>query len=231
MELNEGISSFFSQLPVLRLVKQADWRQRMRAAVARSGKKQSAIARDAGVAPETLSRILTSSSTHPSFDVVMRIARALNENVGWLLDERGFSLSGEEEKKLREVVRFLDDTLLAPAPRLDDRNAITATADIPRTYSVRGARLAYEATGDSMLGAGIIDGDVLYVRPVRSTREANGRIVVCRVDDVTYVKVLDVRARRIRLVSRNDRYAPIEIGDANRFELIGIVVGRTGTLG
>lgn len=231
MGINPGVTYFFSELQPLVLVKKPDWRQRLRAAIARSGMKQSAIARDAGVAPETLSRILTSSSTHPSFDVVIRIARALNENVGWLLDERGFSLSGDEEKQLRDVVRFLGDTLLAATPRMDDANAAAVTVDIPRTFTVRGARLAYEASGDSMSGAGILDGDILYVRPMRTAREANGRVVICRVDGATYVKALDARAGRIRLVSRNDRYPPIEPGDDQRFELIGIVVGRSGAIG
>jgi len=213
---------------------EVDWRKRLRAAVVRSGRKQSAIARDAGVAPETLSRVLTSSLTHPSFDIIIRIARVLNENVGWLLDERGFSLSGDEEKELRHVVQFLNDTLLSAGSRRDrpEPNAFPGgAADIPRTFVGRGARLAYEAAGDSMIGAGIADRDILFVKPARGTREANGRVVVCRVDGAEYVKVLDMRAGRIRLLSRNDRYPPIEIAETSRFELVGIVVGRTGPLG
>ncbi len=235
MDLVRPWGSHFGDPPVLTLVKPPDWRERLRAAVARSGKKQSAIARDAGVAPETLSRVLTSTLAHPSFDVVVRIARALDENVGWLLDERGFSLTAEEQKQLRNVVRFLDDTLLASTTSRRDRpesNAVAAGSDdIPRAYTVRGARLAYEAAGDSMIGAGIADRDVLFVKPTRSTREANGRVVVCHIDGAEYVRVLDVRAGRIRLLSRNDRYPPIDLADDSRFELIGIVVGRTGALG
>ena len=225
--------SHFPKTPPLTLVKRADWRERLRAAVARSGKKQSAIARDAGVAPETLSRVLTSSLAHPSFDVVVRIARALDENVGWLLDERGFTLTADEQRQLRNVVRFLDDTLLGSASRRDsaEPNAFADRgAEIPRSFAIRGARLAYEVEGDSMTGAGIADGDIVFFKPTRSTREANGRIVVCRVDGAEYMKVLDVRGGRSRLLSRNERYAPIEIADNARLELIGIVVGRTGAV-
>lgn len=210
-----------------------DWRARLRAAVVRSGKKQSAIARDAGVAPETLSRVLTAALTRPSFDIVVRIAHALNESVGWLLDERGFSLSGEEQKQLRKVVRFLDDTLLGSTSRRDhpEPNAVSATSvDIPRAYAVRGARLAFEASGDSMIGAGIADRDLLFVKPTRSLREAGGRVVVCRIDGAEYAKVLDARGGRLRLLSRNERYPPIEIVENDRFELVGIVVGRSGAL-
>jgi phage repressor protein C with HTH and peptisase S24 domain len=215
------------------LVVEVNWRERLRAAIDRSGKKHSAIARDAGVAPATLSRILTSAHLHPTFEAVVKIAHAANENVGWLLDERGFTLSADEQKQLRKVVRFLDDTLSGSATHRRDRpepNAVPAgSTDIPRTFAVRGARLAYEAAGDSMIGAGIADRDLLFVKPTRSAREAAGRVVVCRVDAAEYVRVFDVRGGRTRLLSRNDRYPPLELSEGH-FELVGVVVGRTGVL-
>jgi transcriptional regulator with XRE-family HTH domain len=210
----------------------------LRAAIERSGRKHSAIARDAGIAPETLSRILNAVHGQPSFDTIVRIARAVNENVGWLLDERGFSLSVEEQRELRKVVRFLDDALtggIVPRRDAQEPNASPAGApgvEIPRVYGIRGARLAYEAAGDAMIGAGIADRDLLFVKPTRNTRDASGRVVVCRLDGAEYVRVLDVRAGRLRLLSRNERYPPIEIAEsAKGFELIGVVVGRTGQVG
>jgi SOS-response transcriptional repressor LexA len=236
VHVNGRVLCFFPPPPVLRLVVEVNWRERLRAAIERSGRKHSAIARDAGVAPETLSRILTAAHLRPNFDTVVRIAHAVNENVGWLLDERGFALSADEQKQLRKVVRFLDDTLVGTVTPKRDRaeaNAVFAgSTEIPRVYAVRGARVAYEAAGDSMIGAGIADRDLLYVKPTRSTREAAGRIVICRVDAADYVKVFDVRAGRIRLLSRNERYPPIELTEgSNRFELVGVVVGRSGALG
>ena len=224
---------FFPPPPVLRLVVELNWRDRLREAVARSGRKQSAIAHDAGIAPETLSRILNATNRSPSFETIVRVAHAVNENVGWLVDERGFSLSTDEEKQLRKVVRFLDDALAAAHRRERQApNALPAGApgaEIPRAYANRGARLVYEVAGDSMIGAGLADRDLLFVKPLRSAREAVGRIVVCRIDGAEYVKVLDVRGGRIRLLSRNDRYPPIETDDA-RFDLVGVVVGRTGAV-
>lgn len=226
----------FPPPPIFIVVTEVSWRARLRVAISRSGKKHSVIARDAGVAAGTLSRILN-DRMQPTFDTVVRIARAVNENVGWLLDERGFALSGDEQRQLRKVVRFLDDTVLnaAAAPRrerLEPNAVLAASAEIPRPYVVRGARVAYDVAGDSMIGAGIADRDLVFVKPTRSTREAAGRVVVCRVDDSEYVRAFDLRAGRIRLLSRNDRYPPIELPEgSSRFELIGIVVGRSGPLG
>jgi len=216
------------------LVRKVDWRERLRVAVERSGRKHSAIAREAGVAPETLSRILTATHHRPNFETIVRIAGAVNENVGWLLEERGFALSSDEQKQLRKAVRFLDDMLTGSAAARRERpepNAAPAgVSEIPHAFRVRGARLIYEASGDSMIGAGIADRDLLFVKPTRSMREAAARVVVCRIDAAEYVRILDVRAGTHRLLSRNERYPPMEVPEANRFELIGIVVGRSGTL-
>ncbi|HEX6159600.1 MAG TPA: XRE family transcriptional regulator [Thermoanaerobaculia bacterium] len=234
MSINQTFHLRFTAPPLFRLVVDVTWRERLRSAIERSGRKNSAIARDAGIAPETLSRILTGTHRSPTFDTIVRIARAVNENVGWLLDERGFALSADEIRQLRGVVSFLSDNLIGSAQRREreEQNVVAAgNTDIPRPYSMRGARLVYEAAGDSMIGAGISDGDILFVKPTRNTREAAGRVVVCRIDASDYMKVLDIRGGHIRLLSRNDRYPPIELTEeSDRFELIGVVVGRTGSV-
>lgn len=108
---------------------------------------------------------------------------------------------------------------------------MTASVDIPRAYAVRGARVVYQACGESMIGAGITDGDLVFVKPTRTVREAADRIVACRVDGTEHVRFLTVRGKRVRLLSRHEAYAPIELDTtemrARSFELIGIVVGRT----
>lgn len=87
-----------------------DWRARLRLAVQRSHRKQSDIAEEAGIAPETLSRILTSKHTHPQFETVVRIAAALRVPVGWVLEEPlhgGTRLTPEDAEVVRRVVEFL----------------------------------------------------------------------------------------------------------------------------
>lgn len=209
------------------------WRDRLRAAIARSGKKHSAIARDAGVAPETLSRILNAAHQQPSVETVARIAHAVNENIGWLFDEPSFVLSADEQRELNKVVRFLQDAVIHAVANPRERAAPNAvrigSGDIPRVFASRGARLTYEAVGDSMERVGIFDRDVIFVKPQQSTREAAGRVVVCRIDDDEYVKVFDIRGGRMSLLSRSDRYPPIDVVQ-DRFELVGIVVGRLGAI-
>ena len=223
-----SVSYFFPPTPILYLTPPVHWRTRLRNAIQKSGKSHRAIAAEAGIDPTTLSRILN-GHMEPVFSTVIRLASAVHENVGWLLGERGFSLSKEQEKELQSVIRLLNTTLDQQAPRDPRSNArLVASTDIPHEYVLQGARLTYEAIDDSMSGTGIAKGDVLFVRPSTNREDAHGQIVICRIDGADHVGVLDVRADRIRLLSRNKRYPPIPIRKDSRFELIGIVIGRTG---
>lgn len=222
---------FFPRTLVLELV---GWRERLRAAIDRSGMKHSVVALDAGITPETLSRILTAEHQRPSLDTITRIAHAVNENVGWILEERGFALSADEVKELRHVVRFLDTALLhAPLPRTivrADSNVLRVTARrraIPASFTRAGARLVYQATDDSLRDIGIVDGDLLYVAPATDLDAADGQLIVCDVTGEPFAKILDAKGDRLRLLSRNERYAP-RIVVRHELELIGTVVGRMG---
>jgi transcriptional regulator with XRE-family HTH domain len=86
-----------------------NWRDRLRDAVNRSGKKHSYIAEDAGITRATLSRIMTGIHQHPRFDTVVRIAHAAGERVGWVCGEEGFSLDDHQRAKVRTVAGILMD--------------------------------------------------------------------------------------------------------------------------
>src|SRR5438067_201969 len=58
---------------------------------------------------------------------------------------------------------------------------------IPPEYYRRGARLAYQVDSDSMIGAGIFEGSVLYVRPTLDRASVDGQIVICLLNGSEYV--------------------------------------------
>lgn len=73
--------------------------------------------------------------------------------------------------------------------------------------------------GDSMINAGIFDGDMVIVR---SQQTANpGEILVALIGEEATVKRLAYRDRRPYLMAENPNYAPIY----DQFEIIGKVVG------
>jgi repressor LexA len=77
--------------------------------------------------------------------------------------------------------------------------------------------------GDSMRDEGILDGDLIGVHRTREAR--NGQIVVARVDDEITVKVLKRVADGIRLLPRNDSYAPIDVRADQDFAIEGLYCG------
>ncbi len=79
---------------------------------------------------------------------------------------------------------------------------------------------ALRVRGDSMIGAGILDGDKVIVRP-QSTAD-HGQIVVARIGDEATVKRLYRKDGEIWLMPENPAYMPIDGKDA---ELIGVVKG------
>lgn len=63
--------------------------------------------------------------------------------------------------------------------------------------------------GDSMIEAGILDGDLLAVH--RQASAVNGQIVVARIDEEVTVKRFRQRGAIVRLLPENPAYEPIRI--------------------
>ena len=75
-------------------------------------------------------------------------------------------------------------------------------------------------TGDSMINAGILDGDLVVVR--RASTADDGEIVVAQIEDEATVKRLRRVGGRVELLPENDAYSPIV---ADEITLCGVVVG------
>jgi len=77
---------------------------------------------------------------------------------------------------------------------------------------------ALRVRGDSMVGAGILNGDKVVVRPQQTA--GDGQIVVARIGDEATVKRLCRKDGKVLLMPENDNYEPI---DGTQAELIGLV--------
>ncbi|HET7420052.1 MAG TPA: transcriptional repressor LexA [Candidatus Dormibacteraeota bacterium] len=74
--------------------------------------------------------------------------------------------------------------------------------------------------GDSMVNAGILDGDLVLVRPQHEA--TNGSIVVALVDGDATVKRFERQNGHVKLIAENPAYEPIV---ATNVSLVGIVRG------
>ena len=78
-----------------------------------------------------------------------------------------------------------------------------------------------KATGDSMIGAGIHEGDILVVD--RSLEPRNGKIIIAAVDGSLTVKRLVKNGKSTMLSPENNKYKPIKLTENNDIIIWGVV--------
>jgi repressor LexA len=88
---------------------------------------------------------------------------------------------------------------------------------------------ALRVRGDSMIDAGILEGD--YVVVLQQDRANPGDIVVGLLGDEATVKYYQPRRAHIELVAANSKYEPIIVNAESEFRIIGVVRGVIRTVG
>lgn len=109
-------------------------------------------------------------------------------------------------------------------PILAEEN-IEDTCEVPPNLFHPEAHYLLRVKGDSMINAGILDGDLLAVH---STPEArNDQIVVARIEDEVTVKRFHRKSKsKVVLTAENDDYEPIEVDlRESAFVIEGLSVG------
>ena len=76
-------------------------------------------------------------------------------------------------------------------------------------------------SGDSMVGAGLDDGDLLVVDRVLNPE--NGKIAVCFIDGEFTVKRIKKEKNKLYLMPENKKYKPIEVTEENELIIWGVV--------
>lgn len=98
-------------------------------------------------------------------------------------------------------------TVAAGLPVFCDEN-YDGCVYVPATLIRReGDYFALYVRGDSMINAGILDGDLALIR--RQEAASNGSIVVALIEDSVTLKRFFKEPSRIRLQAENDAYSPI----------------------
>lgn len=126
----------------------------------------------------------------------------------------------EEEKPFDEMINVpLIGTVAAGAPILASQN-VEDTITFPMHLVRNNNAFMLRVKGDSMINAGIFDGDLLLVSPQKVAN--NGDIVVAVIGDEATVKTFYREKDRIRLQPENDSMEPIYVTEV---ELAGKVTG------
>ena len=99
----------------------------------------------------------------------------------------------------------------------------TAQVEVPIAMLGRGEHYALEVAGDSMIDAGILDGDTVIIR--RGEQAENGQVIVALVDEAEVtLKRLRRRGNSVALEPANPRHE-IRIFPADRVRVQGRLIG------
>ena len=107
----------------------------------------------------------------------------------------------------------------AGEPILAEQN-IESYFPVPAEYVPRGESFVLKVHGTSMINAGIMDGDYIFVNSCRNAE--NGEIIVAPIDDSATVKRFYKEDGHIRLQPENDEMEPIIVEDC---QILGKVFG------
>ena len=111
------------------------------------------------------------------------------------------------------------------SPMLAEEHA-EAVLEVDRgMLPVRGAVFALKVVGNSMVDAGIADGDTIFVQ--KATQASRGSIVVVLLDNEATVKRYYPERRRLVLRAANPSFADLVVpaAAARQIRLLGLVIG------
>jgi repressor LexA len=149
--------------------------------------------------------------------------------IGHRRESRGFDDNRNEQAREPELAKLpLLGQIAAGSPLLAEENIEDELA-VPEPLGRR-ADFLLRVKGESMINAGILDGDILCVQRAQDAR--NGEIVVALVGDDEFadeatVKTFYREGDRVRLQPENDALEPIY---ADFVQILGVVTGVFRTL-
>lgn len=181
------------------------------------------VAKRVGVSPATISRWESGDIANMRRDRIAALAKALQISpaviMGWDVDTP--IPPGTHRPQFKKVPML---GYAAAGQPLEDLNQDTPYYDVENKYDVD---FCITVRGDSMINAGINDGDIVFIKSMSEV--PNGKIACVEIDnEKVCLKRFYKSADGIMLVSENPKYPPIQL---NRFncqsvKILGLAVLR-----
>lgn len=182
------------------------------------GWTQEQVAKKLGITKQTYSHY-ENENRKPSLDMIKELAAVYQVNIDDI-----FSDEGKEEAAIRTIP--LIGTICAGDGLLAEQN-IKEHIYYP-LQSKRQPDYALRVKGNSMIGAGIEDGDIVYMRHA-PWADYNGQIVAALINDQEDGTLKRIRwsadSPLIRLEPENDEYDVIEVAP-NQVTICGVYMGH-----
>ena len=160
-------------------------------------------------------------------DLGFKSANAAEEHLKALARKEYIELTRGASRGIRLLIEDNDSTPLigkvaAGVPISSEAN-IEAQIQFPKDLFRQAPDYLLRVEGDSMIGIGIMDGDILGV--IQANTAKNGDVVVARVNEDVTVKRFEKTGQQIKLIAENPAYEPILVGPEDDFQIEGHMLG------
>ncbi|MBN2428216.1 MAG: transcriptional repressor LexA [Deltaproteobacteria bacterium] len=145
------------------------------------------------------------------------------------LERQGFLVKNWNARRgMRVIAPEINGTELPLAGRVAAGKPIEAVTtpdfvEVPSSMAGSGENYVLRVQGDSMIGDGILDGDLVVVR--KQATADNGQTVVALIRGEATVKRFYRKGERIELHPANPTLSPILVENEEDFHIDGVVVG------
>ena len=173
------------------------------------------IAEKLGITRSALSSWKLGKAT-PSPEMLQKLAEIFEVSVDYLVGET-------HQPGDTEHISYIP--ILGSVPAGNPVEAVEyheASFPIPKKLK-RNIDFGLKVKGSSMIGAGIIEGDIVFVKCISEAR--NKQIVVATIDGEATIKRFYKNGDSIILKPENNDFEPILIQPDNAFRLVGIITG------
>ena len=187
-------------------------------------KRPGTLATETGISKNTIYGILKRDNKKVDLAILDKIASNLGVPIDFFFDADkvdGDSFDVDDYPYLKKLSRHripVLGTVSCGEPKYaeeDFQYYVSVGAELHADFALR-------ASGDSMIGARIYDGDIVFVR--RQPDVDDGQIAVVLIDDEALLKrVYKLPDGRIQLRAENPRYQPIMVGGAKETRTIRIL--------
>ena len=193
--------------------------QNIRYYLKRYGKTQKEICKDLGFKEMTFSDWVN-AKTYPRIDKIEKMANYFHVQKADLVEEKRKPLKNivPIERRMVPII----GQIAAGKPILADEHI---EAFLPCDTGVH-ADFGLIVSGDSMIGAEIHDGDVVFIRSQPIVDD--GQIAAVRIDDDATLKRFYKNPDGCTLVSMNPKYPPMVFnsGNCDSIQIIGLAVAK-----
>lgn len=191
-----------------------DFAKRLKELRASRGLTQDDLARELNLVKSSIS-MYENGKRKPSFEVLEAIADYFNVNMDTL-----YSSAPVFVPSLKRVPMLGYAAAGQPLENLDGQDTFYVETD--SRYAVD---FCITVRGDSMINAGINDGDIVFVKA--QPEVPNGKIACVEIDNERVcIKRFYKTDTGVMLVSENPKYAPLQFSESNcsDFKILGLAV-------